>query len=106
MSPTAPDNAVASTPTTRPSHAAAPQGTPQVQRQFVNFAFYKLDPAIRRLSADEKSAARDEFAAAVNARPQGMMCLSYSTAGLKAETDLLLWRISLNADDFLAHTAA
>ena len=93
-------------PTTRPATATAQAGGPQVQRQFVNFAFYKLDPAIRRLSADEKRAARDEFVAAVNARPQGMMCLSYSTAGLKAETDLLLWRISLNADDFLAHTAA
>jgi chlorite dismutase len=95
-----------SAPTTRPAPGAAHAGGPQIQRQFVNFAFYKLDPAARRLAADEKRAARDEFAAAVNNRPQGMMCLSYSTAGLKAETDFLLWRISLNADDFLAHTAA
>ena len=74
----------------QPAGRPAAAGGPQVQRQFVNFAFYKLDPAARRLSADEKRAAREEFVAAVNARPQGMMCLSYSTAGLKAETDFLL----------------
>jgi chlorite dismutase len=82
------------------------QGAPTVQRQFVNFAFYKLDAAIRRLSGDERRAAREEFIAAVNNRPQGMMCLTYSTAGLKADTDLLLWRISQTPDDFQAHTAA
>src|SRR5436190_14377532 len=106
MTPATPDTNVAAAPTTRPSTAPSQTGAPQVQRQFVNFAFYKLDPSIRRLSADEKRAARDEFVAAANARPHGMMCLTYSTAGLKAETDFLLWRISQTPDDFQAHTAA
>jgi chlorite dismutase len=35
-----------------------------------------------------------------------MICLSYSTAGLKADTDFLLWRISLNPDDFQAQQQA
>ena len=51
--------------------AARPQGAPAaafggglpVQRQFVNFIFYKLDPAFRRLGTQEKTAAREEFLA-------------------------------------------
>ena len=48
-----------------PSASARPQGAtgPAVQRQFVSFAFFKLDPAFRRLSDDDKRRAREEFAA-------------------------------------------
>ena len=44
-------------------HASEPSGAaaPAVQRQFVNFAFYKLDPAFRRLNDHEKIQARSEF---------------------------------------------
>jgi chlorite dismutase len=90
--------AASATPSTRPQ----PGGSPAlaVQRQFVSFAFYKLDPAFRRLAPEQKSAAREEFLA-LFAKPQpGLICLCYSTVGLKADCDLLLWRISLSADDF------
>ena len=94
---------------TRPHGApgAQPAGAagPAVQRQFVNFAFYKLDPAFRRLDAAAKQQAREEFQSLFNNLPKGMMCLSYSTVGLKADCDFLLWRISLTPDDFQAHTA-
>ncbi len=91
-------------PQTAPQTAAST--APAIQRQFVSFAFYRLDPAFRRLSAQEKQAAREEFAAIFATPQKGLMCLSYSTAGLKAETDFLLWRISLSADDFQTQTAA
>ncbi|HWB53902.1 MAG TPA: chlorite dismutase family protein [Tepidisphaeraceae bacterium] len=77
-----------------------------VPRQFVNFAFYKLDPAFRRLDAQTKAAARDEFLSVYSQKPQGMICLTYSTVALKAETDLLAWRISFTPDDFQTHAAA
>ncbi len=79
-------------------------GSPAIQRQFVNFLFLKLDPAFRRLDAAAKASVREEFTAAASDVPAGMMCLSYSTAGLKADSDLLLWRISSSADDFQSHT--
>ena len=95
---------------TQPITAGRPQGTapggPQVQRQFVSFSFYKLDPAFRRLSHEEKSAARAEFAAVFNQPTKGMICLTYSTLGLKPDTDFMLWRISLSVDDFQAQSAA
>src|SRR6185437_7492931 len=104
-------------PTTAPTAApvvgrpqAAPQGTastgPSIQRQFVNFAFFQLDPAFRRLSTEEKAAAREEFLAIFASPRKGLMCLTYSTAGLKAGCDFMLWRISGSPDDFQDQTQA
>ena len=98
-------NATAGRPQGAPEASSSSAPGPAVQRQFVNFSFYKLDPAFRRLNADDKQRAREEFLAAV-ATPKGMMCLSYSTVGLRPECDLLLWRISLSADDFQFHSQA
>jgi chlorite dismutase len=88
--------------------SAHPAGTggPQVQRQFVNFSFWKLDPAFRRLTNDEKNAARGEFCEAVNARREGFICLSYSTLSLRPECDFLLWRIGSTPDVFQEQTQA
>jgi chlorite dismutase len=79
---------------------------PAVQRQFVNFAFYKLDPAFRRLSDHEKLQARSEFLTLFQINRPGMICLTYSTIGLKADCDFMLWRISGSTDDFQAHSQA
>jgi chlorite dismutase len=35
-----------------------------------------------------------------------MLCLSYSTVGMKADTDFMLWRISQRVDDFQEQQAA
>jgi chlorite dismutase len=95
-------------PTTTPTAAPAgrPQGAPAgapplaIQRQFVSFAFFKLDPAFRRLPPEEKAAARDEFLNIFATPQKGLITLVYSTVGMKADTDFLLWRISLSPDDF------
>jgi chlorite dismutase len=89
---------------TQTQSAPANSSAPAIQRQFVNFAFYKLDPAFRRLSKDEKSAARTEFIHLFEQHKPGLICLSYSTVGLRPDTDFLLWRISLSSDDFQTQT--
>src|SRR4051812_4590755 len=96
-----------SQPATTTSPSARPaQGAPlAIQRQFVNFAFYKLDPAFRRLSDSEKQSARDEFIALINQRQQGLICLTYSTVAMRGDVDFLLWRISLNPNDFQSQSA-
>jgi chlorite dismutase len=58
------------------------------------------------LSAEEKQAARQEFTSLLSTRQPGLICLSYSTVGLRPDCDLLLWRISLNSDDFQSQSAA
>src|SRR6266516_3973879 len=84
--------------------AAAGSAAPAVQRQFVNFSFYRIDPAIRQLPDEQKWQARSEFLKAFQFPREKMICLTYSTAGLKAGTDFLLWRISLSADLFQEQT--
>jgi chlorite dismutase len=58
---------------------------------FVQFLFYRLDPAWRRLPNEEQSCRTMEFAEAVDAN-EGISTYAYNTTGLKAGTDLLLWR--------------
>jgi chlorite dismutase len=77
------------------------------QRQFVNFAFYKLDPAFRRLPSAEKQRAKDEFAQAVTcAAEDDMMCFTYSTVAMRPDTDLMMWRIAYSTDPLQRHAAA
>lgn len=83
----------------RPAAATQPAGVdPAAKRQFVGFAFYKLDPAFRRLGTEEKQAARKELADVVNQRKEGLISLAYSTVGLRPDADFLLWRISYSSD--------
>lgn len=101
-----------STPSAPPADSGRPQGSPQphgsqapaVQRQFVNFSFYKLDPAFRRLNDNEKFQARSEFLNLFQHKPPGLLCLTYSLVGLRADTDFLLWRIGESTDQFQAHS--
>lgn len=88
--------------------SARPEGSsaPSLQRQFVSFAFYKLDPAFRRLADQEKFQVRSEFLKLMTTPRQGLICLTYSTVALRPDTDFLLWRIAYSPDHFQAHAQA
>jgi chlorite dismutase len=81
-----------------------PVAGPQIQRQFVNFAAFKLDPAFRRLDDHEKIQARSEFLKLFQRPRDGLMCLTYSTVGLRPEADFVLWRISQSIEEFQRQT--
>src|SRR5579863_6916285 len=89
-------------PATKPEASAAPS----MQRQFVNFAFFKIDPELRRLNDNDKFQARSEFLKLMQSPRQGLICLTYSTAGLRADADFLLWRIAYSPDEFQKQTQA
>ncbi len=72
----------------------------QEKRQYVNFVFYKLDPAWRFLSAQEREAGRQAFAAVVEEFAPRVMMVPYSMVGLRAEVDIMLWRISYTLEAF------
>ncbi|MEM3086030.1 MAG: chlorite dismutase family protein [Halobacteria archaeon] len=74
--------------------------------QFLHFSFYRTDPAWRRQPAKEREAGKREFIAAVEEWAPRVKSLPYSTTGLRAETDLLLWRFAASLDDLQAHAAA
>ncbi len=66
----------------------------EFKRQFVNYQFLKIDPAWRRLPADEREAGKREFAAAIAEYDKKAIVVPYSTVGIRAEVDLMLWRVS------------
>ncbi|WP_027882035.1 chlorite dismutase family protein [Meiothermus rufus] len=77
----------------------------QAKRQFMNYAFFKLEPEFRRLPREEIEAAKEEFAQVCQAwasRGQGFILRTYSLVGLRADADFMLWRISFDVQDFQA----
>ncbi len=73
-----------------------------VKRQFVNFTFFKLDPAFRRLPKDEIEAAKKEFLDVLEEFDANdeMILLSYSMVGIRADAEIMLWRISYELEAF------
>jgi chlorite dismutase len=86
--------------TTAPETQPAPQQQPALQRQFVNFMFFRVDRAFRQLDAAAKAEARRELAEIVARYSGPMIVLPYSTVGIKAGIDFMLWRIGFDLDPF------
>ena len=77
------------------------QATPAaVQRQFVNFMFFRVDRAFRSEPVDVKADAKRELIEIVKRFTGPMMILPYSTLGLKAGVDFMLGRIGFDIDPF------
>ncbi len=84
---------------------AAPQAEEikkKVRRQYVNFAFYKLDPAFRHLPKEERDAAKKEFLDVLEEYDSNsnMILLSYSLVGIRADADIMFWRVSYELEAF------
>jgi chlorite dismutase len=62
--------------------------------RFVHAWLLRVDPAWRRQPADDRRADVDAFCAATRRAERQLLQHSYSTVGLRAEGDLLLWRMS------------
>src|SRR6476646_5907727 len=70
------------------------------KRQYVNFAFYKVDPAWRRLPEDERTKGKQEFLRAVEEYTGKVLVVPYSAVGIRGDCDLMLWRISYELELF------
>lgn len=79
----------------------------KVQRQYVNFSFYKLDPAFRRLPKEERDAAKKEFLDLLEDfdSDSNVIFLSYSMVGIRSEVDIMFWRISYEMEAFTSMSA-
>ena len=73
--------------------------------RFVHAWLLRLDPAWRRLAADDRRADIDAFCAAASRAEHRLLQLSYSTIGLRTEGELLLWRMAERIED-VGETAA
>ena len=68
--------------------------------QYVAYTFYRVDPAWRRLPIDERQAGKDAFAETLDEladRFDALRC--YTTAGVRADADFFLWKITDRFDD-------
>ena len=75
----------------------------EVRRQFVNFSFYQVDPAWRRLLAEQRTRGKHEFCEVVREYQekgveQGALVIPYSTVGIRSGVDFFLWRISYSLE--------
>lgn len=70
------------------------------RRQYVRFAFYRVQPEWRRLPASERVATRSEIADIVDRWAARILLRTYSTMGMRGDCDFMLWQVSENLDDF------
>jgi chlorite dismutase len=57
-----------------------------------------VDPAWRRLPQHEREAGKKEFKAVVEEYASEMLILRYTLVGVRADADLMLWRIAFDLD--------
>lgn len=70
------------------------------RRQYVNFAYYKVDPAWRRLPAEERQRGKSQFIDVVKSFEPDMIVIAYSMVGIRGDCDFMLWRISYDLTKF------
>lgn len=87
-----------------PSGLVTGKEADRTPRQFLNYAFFKLDPEFRRLPAEDREAAKREFASCVGCwgDRDDLILRTYSLVGLRADCDFMLWRISTDPGCFQA----
>ena len=61
---------------------------------FLNFSFYKVDPKWRWINDMGKDEAAKEFASLIEVANTKMKVRTYSTLGLRADSDFMIWCIS------------
>jgi chlorite dismutase len=91
-----------------PSGIVTGKSPDRQRRQFLNYAFYRLDPVFRRLPADEQRTAASEFVDLVRRWESldEVILRTYSLVGLRADVDFMLWRISFDPLCFQSMEAA
>ena len=82
------------------ANGVAPNNSAGEERQFVHFAFYKLDRAFRALADAEREAAMAEFAAVVDEHSERFPIRAYTMFGIRPDADFMLWKVSERLEDF------
>lgn len=75
------------------------------RRQYVNFAFYKVDPAWRRLPEEDRKRGKCQFIDIVKTYESDLIVIPYSLVGIRGDCDFMLWRIGYELPKFQAMTA-
>src|SRR3989441_7910952 len=71
---------------------------PSEKRQVVRYAFYKLDLAWRRLTAERQASAKLEFGETLERYNGRLLLRPYGLVGIRGDTDFLLWQVAEDLD--------
>ena len=68
------------------------------RRQVVRYAFHKLDPAWRRLTAERQASAKIEFGETLERYHGRLLLRPYGLVGIRGDCDFLLWQVAEDLD--------
>ena len=72
--------------------------TKPAPRQLVRFAFYKVQPEWRRLSADTRAEHRRELAAVLEEHSRRILMRTFTLVGTRGDSDMMIWAVSEEAE--------
>jgi chlorite dismutase len=82
-----------------------PQSFPRIEKQFVNFIFFRVNSDWRKLDAETKINFKSEFQSVFNKFNENLLLFSYSLVGFDSKADLMFWRIGNSLDSIQDMTA-
>src|SRR5688572_1909076 len=72
------------------------------KRQAVRFAFYRLDSAWRRLSAERQASSKIEFGETIESFHGRLLLRPYGLVGIRGDCDFLLWQVAEDLEVLVA----
>ena len=75
-----------------------PQNIPVIEKQFVNFMFFRVNSDWRKLNAETRRVFKSEFQSVYNKFNKDFLLYSYSLVGFDSKADLMFWRIGSSLD--------
>src|SRR5829696_4017388 len=80
------------------SESKAAVELPAVEKQFVNFMFFRMNPEWRKLNPDTKSIFKSEFQSVFEKFRGDFLLFTYSLVGFDSKADIMFWRIGTSLD--------
>ena len=74
------------------------KGSPEIEKQFVNFMFFRINPDWRKLDPETKSIFKTEFQVVFDKFRDNFLLFTYSLVGFDSKADLMFWRIGNSMD--------
>jgi len=81
------------------------QKVPTIEKQFVNYMFFRVHPDWRKLDAATKDLFKSEFQRVYDEYGSDFLLFSYSLIGFDSKADLMFWRIGDSLDRIQEMTA-
>jgi chlorite dismutase len=82
-----------------------PHAFPVIEKQFVNFMFFRVNPDWRKLNSETKKVFKSEFQKVYREYSTELQLFAYSLVGFDSKADLMFWRIGTSLDKIQEMTA-